>query len=311
MVIGSGIIIGGKFRIERPVSHAGGTAAVYLASLTDNPKLKVAVKFAKSDSTGPMPEDMLLDREADLLSRWNWRHPGIVRIYPIPLDEREVAYSRKAVELTGRPTFMVLEYLSGGSLAENFKKIRDFPLGWKLETFYQILVAVSHLHQMGFGHRDLKPENIVFRDSISPKLIPNPVLVDFALASNGKDQYMIVEKAFTASYASPERYLRNMGYDVPPYPLEEDIWSLGVILYEIITGIHLFRGNEDSVRTTIIKGNINPDIDEKYADNNSYTAKKLSSIIRYMLGPDPRDRPSIKQLVLALEELFPPPRLTL
>jgi len=312
MNIKNGMILAGKYRIEKPISEDGGMAKVYLGGLAENTKFKVAVKFARSESAGAMPEDMLLDREADLLSKWNWRHPGVVRVYPIPLEGRSPAYSLNAIEMADKPRYMVMEYLSGGSLADNAQKIKNYPLGWKLETFYQIMTAVSHLHQLKFGHRDLKPENIVFREPISPNSYPIPVLVDFALASNGHDQFTVVEASHTLEYASPERLLKTMGYDeLPPYPLEADIWSLGVILYELITGERLIRGSENKVRTTIIKGAFSVDIYGSQIDSHPATAEMVAKLIRKMLEPDPTKRPNAKILLLALEELFPPPRLAI
>lgn len=310
MAFRSGLIIAGKYKLEEPISHIGGTATVYLGGLVESSRHRVAIKFARSNAAGAMPEDMLLDREAELLSRWDWRHPGIVRVFPIPLENHHATYSLNAIELPDRPRFMVMEFLSGKSMADNLKKIIKYPLGWKLEAFYHILTAVAHMHQIGFGHRDLKPENIVFREPINENNPPNPVLVDFALASNGKAQFSVVESSYTLEYASPERVLRSMGYEnLPPFPLEADIWSLGVILYELITGEHLVKGSEDKVRTTIIKGTFSLDIDDSLTNNSSQAAKNLTYLIRNMLEPDPKHRPNSKQVMLALEELFPPPRL--
>lgn len=312
MTIKNGTVIAGKFRLEKLISENGGTATVYLGDLVDNPRQKVAIKFAHSSTDGPMQEDMLLDREASLLSRWDWRHPGIVRIYPIPRDNRGCEYSLNAVELPERPRFMVMEYLSGGSMADNLKKIKTYPLGWKLEFFYQLLTAVSHIHQTNYGHRDLKPENIVFRDEISPTTVPVPVLIDFALASNGSEQYAVVESSHTMEYVSPERLLRSMGYEnLPPYPTEADVWSLGIILYELITGEHLIKGSENSVRTTIIKGAFSVDLTETQFEIKPEAAEHLTKLIKKMLDPDPKKRANIKQVVLALEALFPPPRIVL
>jgi len=218
MTIKIGSIITNSLKIERPLSEKGGMASVYLASFVTDPRMKVAVKFARSSTNGPEHEDVLLQREADLLSRWDWRHPGVVRIFPIPFRDRKTAYFLKAIELPETPYFFIMEYLSGGSLTDNLSKIKGYSFNWKLELFYQLFATVAHLHQLGFGHRDLKPDNIVFREPISPTSIPQPVLIDFALASNGQEGSQIVNSSHTLEYASPERVLKTLGWGMRNYP---------------------------------------------------------------------------------------------
>jgi serine/threonine protein kinase len=96
-----------RFVIEKPISNKGGTASVYLGHIKASPKLKVAVKIANSEVGQPTPEDILLRREAELLSRWDWRNQGIVRLYPI--NQRD--YVIKATNLIHEPWYMVMEYL--------------------------------------------------------------------------------------------------------------------------------------------------------------------------------------------------------
>jgi serine/threonine protein kinase len=201
---------------------------------------------------------------------------------------------------------MVMEYLQGRSLFEDQSLISKYPLEWKLELFYRILESVAFLHQKGFAHRDLKPDNIVFREPISPYQPPQPVLIDFALATDGKDEREIIDNSFTLGYASRERILRSMDVeDVPPVDvLSEDVWSLGVILYEILTGQPLFKGNREKIRTTIIRDGLNialPDNDERY--------DLLTDFIRSMLNKIPEKRPPVKAILYALEERFLPPRV--
>ncbi len=312
-----GEIIADQYKIERSLNKSGGTASIFLA-VDIKSKIKVAIKFAKSSRQGLMHEDTLLDREAELLSRWSWRHPGVVHIFPVSLvyqrDASSIgrtAYVINAIGLAENPRCMVMEYLAGGSLAEKMDKVVNFPLMWKLELFYQILIIVAHIHRLGYGHRDLKPDNIMFRNQISPTDVPEPVLVDFALASNGSDATKIAEASHTLGYAAPERLLSRMGfgYDrLSNYPLEADIWSLGVMLYEILTGDTLFQGEEEKIRTTIIDGVFNINVPAKGVVT-PVLAHQLANLIRRMLAPNPSQRPNIKMLIYAIEELFPPPRV--
>jgi serine/threonine-protein kinase PpkA len=290
----------GRYTVERSISNSGGTASVYLGHVTKSPKLKVALKIANSANGQPTEEDILLRREAELLSSWDWRHQGIVRLFPV--NQRE--YVVKALNLGEEPWFMAMEYLSGNSLSENMDKIKGFPLNWKIELFYNILLSVAFMHQKGYAHRDLKPENIVFKKPINEYESPQPVLIDFALAWNGTDDIDYVKTSYTLAYASPERILKTMGYDYNSPIWAADIWSLGIIFYEIITGENLLKGSADQIKTTIIKSKLRvelPDNDER----NTI----LVEFIREMLSSNPDDRPSIDLLLRAIEVKFPPPRI--
>jgi serine/threonine protein kinase len=289
-----------RFTIENTISGKGGTASVYLGHVTDAPKLKVAIKVANSLVGQPTPEDILLKREAELLSRWDWRHQGIIRLYPI--NQRE--YFVKATYLDNQPWFMVMEYLAGESLSDNLKKMKEFPLNWKLELFYNILLSVAFLHQKGFAHRDLKPENIVFKRAINIFENPQPVLIDFALTTNGDDDIEFVKTSYTLAYASPERILKSMGFDYEGPLFASDIWSLGIILYEIITGQELLKGNAEQIRTTIIENRLKLELPDDDPRN-----QLITTYIQEMLKKNPAERPSIDLLLKAFEIKFPPPRI--
>ena len=291
-----------RYVIERELSTNGGMAMVFLAHLVDDSKYKVAIKIARTDSNGKAHEDMLLEKELELLQRWDWRHPGIVRVFPTPLSGVKPQYTVRAVDLPDQPWYMVMEYLQGQSLTQNLKSIQDYPLEWKLELFYQILTSVAFIHSKGFAHRDLKPDNIVFRVSISPSSVPQPVLVDFALTTDGEENFDVVKNSYTLEYAAPERIL-----DSVDNLLASDIWSLGLIFHEILTGklLNVLKGNKDRVRTTIIRERLEPDL----PDGEMYHV--LASYIREMLNKDQNRRPSIDLILKALENKFLPPRIPL
>lgn len=296
----------GRYVIEKTLSMKGGTASVHLGHVENDTKFKVAIKIARTSKKGAEHEDALLQHESELLQKWDWRHPAIVRLLPIELKGRRPEYAVRAINYQHNPWYIVMEYLRGQSLSEKLVGIQSYPIEWKLELFYQILLPVAFLHQKGFAHRDLKPENVMFRFPVSPHREPEPVLIDFALASDGTEKRAIIDRAYTLGYASPERIVNSMpgGELIVEDVLASDIWSLGVMLYEIITGKLLLKGKPDEIRTTLIREKIEPEIPVKN-DRDQI----LSDFIRAMLKKNPEERPTAKQVIYALEEKFLPPRI--
>jgi serine/threonine protein kinase len=306
MKIEKGLIINQTFQIESSLSERGGTAAVYLASRVDNNGLKAAIKLARSDVTGAMDEDVLLRHEVDLLKKPSWHHPGVVRVFP--LDYREsTEYILKATGIEGDPSYMVMEYLRGYSMSENLNQILSFSFQWKLEFLYQLAVVLSFIHAKGYGHRDLKPDNIVFREPISQEKLSQPVLIDFALTSNGLEQSRLIDQSFTLEYAAPERVLVSMGMleDVALDPCAQDIWSYGVIMYELFTGVLPFQGTDKEIRTKLISDNL----DQGLVRGHPLLPRDIARVIRGILRQKPGKRPSIEKIIMLLEQKFSPPRI--
>lgn len=296
------------FVIVDSLSTSGGMSSVYLAKKAGTDQ-SVALKLALTDINTTSHKDVLLQMEGELLQRSDLRHPGIVRVFPIPLKNRKPQYVVRASSLPENPWYMAMEYLQGGSLKDNLKKISKYQLDWKLELFYQILLPISFLHSKGYAHRDIKPDNIMFRFPLSEKQLPVPVFIDFALATNGSIYSPIVMDSYTTGYASPERIINAMtSMGRQPEHVENikssDIWSLGVVLYEILSGEPLFRGNKEKVKTTIIREQMNPKL--PIAGERGTT---LARFIQSMLFKDEKKRPSADLIIRALEQRFLPPRL--
>ena len=132
------------------------------------------------------------------------------------------------------------------------------------------------------------------------------MLIDFALAANGDEERAIVSNSYTLEYASPERVLRSMGVDnLSTSNIQAaDIWSLGIILYEILTGHGILKGSKENIRTTIIREQLIPNIPNIPDDYDM-----LIRFVAAMLNKEPQKRPDIKQILYALEETFLPPRI--
>lgn len=297
----------GDYIIDELLSDAGGMSNVYLAHHRDFSERKVAIKIS-ADGNAFAFQDLLRD-EAELLSKL--RHPALVRVFSQEVNNRHM-YASRAIQVPGRPWYYVMELIPGVTLQSALKdrKVRRFSLAWKVELFYQVVTAIDFMHKSGYAHCDLKPSNIVFRTPPKASEVPLPVLVDFGSAS---PVAQVKEKIATIQYASPE-ILEALSIEDPRSHLgiradKLDIWQLGVLLYEIVTGEELFRGSPRKIKTTILRGEIKRMRDRRVDINPS-----LDRLVSVMLRPEPSSRPKTTQIIQALEERIVglrPPRIML
>jgi serine/threonine protein kinase len=147
------------------------------------------------------------------------QHPNIVQIYDIGEHE-------------GLP-YVALEFVGGGSLAQKIRKEKMTPQA-AAEIVAKLARAVQHAHEMGVLHRDLKPSNILLTPDGQPKI------ADFGLAKMQENEALSLEGQIigTPSYMAPEQAAGKIQEIGPP----TDIYSLGAILYEALTGRPPFRG---------------------------------------------------------------------
>ena len=200
----------GKYKILREIGR-GGMGAVYLAEREDLKK-QVAVKIIKRG----MDTDEILRRfqtERQILA--NLEHPNIARLIDGGVSD------------DGTP-FLVMEYVAGEELI-NYCDAKNLSLTAKLNLFRKICAAVGYAHRNLVVHRDLKPSNILVSKDGEPKLL------DFGISkllTSESDETGTATALgmMTPNYASPEQF---RGETVST---ATDIYSLGVILFEILTG---------------------------------------------------------------------------
>jgi serine/threonine-protein kinase len=214
----------GPYRIVRELA-SGGMGTVYLAE-RDDPRLRqrVALKMVRQG----LHADYLVRRfleERQILA--SLEHPGIARL----MDG--------AVTPAGVPWF-AMEYVEGVPLDEYCDRHR-LGVDERLRLFAQVCDAVQYAHRNLVAHRDLKPSNILVTDSGQPKLL------DFGIArlvAGGErvadDRTGIGPRLLTPEYASPEQ-LRG-----EPVSTATDVYSLGVILYHLLTGQRPYRPSGES-----------------------------------------------------------------
>jgi predicted Ser/Thr protein kinase len=202
----------GAYRILKPLGF-GGMGVVYLAE-QDSPRRQVALKLLRLDTASPAQVERF-EQEAELLGRLV--HPGIARVYEAGWTGTE----------TGRRPFFAMEFVEGLPLTE-YANERALELGARLKLVSQVAEAVHYAHGRGVVHRDLKPTN-VFVDARG-----EPRVLDFGVArplGEGSRATKTGQLVGTLAYMSPEQ--ASGRYEVTP---RGDVYSLGVILYELLTG---------------------------------------------------------------------------
>jgi serine/threonine protein kinase len=199
----------GRYRIVRKLG-AGGMGTVYLAEDTKLPR-KVALKVPHPSNGSTLLERFR--REAALAA--GVEHPNLCPVHDLE-------------EVDG-VVFFIMPYIEGTPLSQLIEKGKPWPIAAALDLVRKIGAAVAHLHARGIVHRDLKPSIIMLRPS------GEPVLMDFGLARDFTSQDARLTTPGTGigspSYMAPEQIggQRDMGPAV-------DLYALGVILFELLTG---------------------------------------------------------------------------
>ena len=247
----------------------GGMGVVYLA---EDLKLerKVAIKFLPRHIAGNSEERERFKIEAKAAAALN--HPNIATIH--------------AIEESGEDTFIVMEYIDGKEL-KSFVETGHAPslrMNEIINYAIQIAEGLEAAHKKGIVHRDIKSQNIMITNDGKVKIM------DFGLAKVGKDSQLtkLGSTVGTIAYMSPEQ---TQGETIDN---RTDIWSFGVVLYEMVTGKMPFKGeydqaiiysilNEEPVSINEIDEGLKNIISkslEKNPDNRFQTAKEITDELR-------------------------------
>src|ERR1035438_8352695 len=232
-----GEILDGEYRVER-VLGIGGMGVVVAAHHLQLDE-RVALKFLLPQSLG----------DADAVARFIREARAAVKIK----SEHVARVTDVGVLPNGAP-YMVMEYLEGGDLAAWIQQRGALPSEQAVDFVLQACVALAEAHALGIVHRDLKPANLfcVQRSDgqLSIKVLDFGISKVAALAGSGPSMAMTKTASLmgTPFYMSPEQLRSSKDVDA-----QTDIWALGVILFELISGRPPFQG--DSITELAIKIN--------------------------------------------------------
>src|SRR5579863_6327225 len=231
----------GRYQLLKQIGE-GGWGIVFLAEQKEPVRRKVALKIVKP---GMDTKSVVARFEAERQALALMDHPNIARVIDAGMTDG------------GRP-FFVMELVEGIKITDYCDQ-HSLPTRSRLELFTQVCDAIQHAHQKGIIHRDIKPSNILVTTGTDGR--PAPKVIDFGVAKATGGQQLTDKTIFTArdmligtpAYMSPEQ-MSPMNADIDT---RTDIYSLGVLLYELLTGTtpfdtrELLKAGFDEVRRVI------------------------------------------------------------
>jgi len=252
----------GRYEIVGELGR-GAMGVVYKAR---DPQIDRLVALKTVTLRGQEPEDAAEFRqrfvnEAQAAGRLH--HPGIVSVFDVGEETQ-----------TGEP-YIVLEYVPGEALNKVIAREKKLPLQRALQIAEEVADALDYAHEQGVTHRDIKPGNILITESGHPKI------ADFGIAKLNLAHFTIPGKVLgTPAYMAPEQ-LSGEGADG-----RSDLFSLGVILYAMVTGHSPFQGN--SATTVCFKVANRDPLPASALDLN--LPPELDAVIARAMAKDPADR---------------------
>ncbi|GAB3895251.1 hypothetical protein GCM10029964_074870 [Kibdelosporangium lantanae] len=276
-------VIDGRYELVRPLGR-GGMGEVWLGRDARLDR-DVAVKLLRP-SVLPAGSDVealvaRFDREARLTAKLE--NPGVPAVYDSGTDQDDF--------------YLVMQLIGGADLAEFAAENEPVPLAWVAAIGAQIASIIGSAHSAGLVHRDLKPRNVMITDAGEIKVL------DFGIAVlRDPDLTKITrtsEAVGTPAYMAPEQAMHGVSSPA------SDLYSLGCVLYELVTGRHVF----DASTALALMHKHYSEVPAPVSVLRPETDPRLADLVSRLLAKDPADRPaSAKEVYDLLVGLIPEQR---
>eukprot|EP00873_Tetraselmis_striata_P001178 jgi/Tetstr1/421442/TSEL_012391.t1 len=211
----------------------------------------VAIKVVDRDRY--RPGDLSLEREVEVLCMLD--HPNCVRMHAVHYTELNV--------------YIIMELFSGGELLDRITEKGNYTEQLAAQMITQILEGVAYLHSRGIVHRDLKLENLILENDRDDSPVK---IADFGLAKLMEPDSLLKTMCGSPQYVAPE--ILSVGVTVEEYTPAVDMWSVGVILFILLSGYSPFDDDNDVALFDKIKKGLY-DIDDPVWDEVTDAAKDL------------------------------------
>jgi eukaryotic-like serine/threonine-protein kinase len=261
----------GRYQIVREIGH--GAMGVVYEALDPTIGRKIALKAIRFDGIGTTADEAARRFKNEARAAGGLNHPNIVTVYDAGEDNGLL--------------YLAMEFIEGSTLEALIRQQRSIAAAQTIDIIRQVCSGLDFAHAKGIIHRDVKPGNIMLASNRLAKI------TDFGIARAGEAMTITGQVVGTPNYMSPEQVLGK------PLDGRSDLFSVGVILYEMVTGERPFEGQ--SITTIMYKIVHETPIPPRKLDATIHAG--LSAVIEKALSKSADDRfPNGEALVRALQD---------